>query len=117
MDLTGRQKELTRRIEDLTGRLEDLTGRLEDPTRRPAPHLDGRLATIRSRMIRRPEAVCRGRGTNNPGPWFRGPSDHKESVVKVRPSVKPICEHCKVIRRHRRVMVICTNPRHKQRQG
>jgi large subunit ribosomal protein L36 len=38
-------------------------------------------------------------------------------VVKVRPSVKPICEHCKVIRRHGRVMVICTNPRHKQRQG
>ena len=34
------------------------------------------------------------------------------------PSVKPICEHCKVIRRHGRVMVICsTNPRHKQRQG
>lgn len=38
--------------------------------------------------------------------------------MKVRPSVKPICEHCKVIRRHRRVMVICTaNARHKQRQG
>ena len=30
--------------------------------------------------------------------------------MKVRPSVKPICEHCKVIRRHGRVMVICTNP-------
>ncbi|HET6874549.1 MAG: 50S ribosomal protein L36 [Acidimicrobiales bacterium] len=37
--------------------------------------------------------------------------------MKVRPSVKAICEHCKVIRRHGRVMVICTNPRHKQRQG
>jgi large subunit ribosomal protein L36 len=38
--------------------------------------------------------------------------------LKVRPSVKPICEHCKVIRRHGRVMVICiNNPRHKQRQG
>ncbi|MCB0892038.1 MAG: 50S ribosomal protein L36, partial [Propionibacteriaceae bacterium] len=24
---------------------------------------------------------------------------------------------CKVIRRHGRVMVICDNPRHKQRQG
>jgi large subunit ribosomal protein L36 len=41
----------------------------------------------------------------------------QEPVVKVRPSVKSICEHCKVIRRHGRVMVICTNPRHKQRQG
>jgi large subunit ribosomal protein L36 len=40
-----------------------------------------------------------------------------ESLVKVRPSVKEICDHCKVIRRHGRVMVICTNPRHKQRQG
>jgi len=38
--------------------------------------------------------------------------------LKVRPSVKPICEHCRVIRRHGRVMVICTNnARHKQRQG
>ena len=40
-----------------------------------------------------------------------------ESPVKVRPSVKPMCENCKVIRRHGRVLVICTNPRHKQRQG
>ena len=30
--------------------------------------------------------------------------------MKVRPSVKPICEKCKV-------MVICQNPKHKQRQG
>ncbi|MDA8287649.1 MAG: 50S ribosomal protein L36 [Actinomycetota bacterium] len=37
--------------------------------------------------------------------------------MKVQPSVKVICEKCKVIRRHRRVMVICDNPRHKQRQG
>ncbi len=39
------------------------------------------------------------------------------SVVKVRPSVKPICEKCKVIRRKGTVMVICENPKHKQRQG
>ena len=40
--------------------------------------------------------------------------------MKVRPSVKPMCEKCKVIRRIRRkgrVMVICENPKHKQRQG
>ena len=37
---------------------------------------------------------------------------------KSTPSVKPICEYCKVIRRNGRVMVICpTNPKHKQRQG
>jgi large subunit ribosomal protein L36 len=37
--------------------------------------------------------------------------------MKVRPSVKPMCDQCKVIRRHRVVRVICTNPKHKQRQG
>ena len=37
--------------------------------------------------------------------------------MKVKPSVKKMCERCKVIRREGRVMVICTNPRHKQRQG
>ena len=35
----------------------------------------------------------------------------------VRPSVKAKCEKCKVIRRKGRVMVICVNPKHKQRQG
>jgi len=28
-----------------------------------------------------------------------------------------MCEKCRVIRRHGNVLVICTNPRHKQRQG
>jgi large subunit ribosomal protein L36 len=28
-----------------------------------------------------------------------------------------MCEKCKVIRRNGRVLVICSNPRHKQRQG
>lgn len=37
--------------------------------------------------------------------------------MKVKPSVKKICDNCKVIHRHGRVMVICDNPRHKQRQG
>ena len=37
--------------------------------------------------------------------------------MKVRPSVKPICEKCKVIKRKGRIMVICENPKHKQRQG
>jgi large subunit ribosomal protein L36 len=40
-----------------------------------------------------------------------------EVSMKVRPSVKPMCERCRVIKRHGRTMVICTNPRHKQRQG
>ncbi len=37
--------------------------------------------------------------------------------MKVRPSVKPMCEKCKVIKRKGKVMVICSNPKHKQRQG
>ncbi|MED4584261.1 50S ribosomal protein L36 [Brevibacillus choshinensis] len=37
--------------------------------------------------------------------------------MKVRPSVKHICEKCKTIRRNRTVMVICENTKHKQRQG
>ncbi len=35
--------------------------------------------------------------------------------MKVRASVKPICEKCKVIKRKGKVMVICENPKHKQR--
>jgi large subunit ribosomal protein L36 len=41
----------------------------------------------------------------------------EESLMKVRPSVKKMCDKCKIIRRHGRVLVICDNPRHKQRQG
>ncbi len=38
--------------------------------------------------------------------------------MKVRPSVKPICDKCKVIKRHGKVMVICdAYPKHKQVQG
>jgi large subunit ribosomal protein L36 len=37
--------------------------------------------------------------------------------MKVRPSVKPICDNCKVVKRRGVVMVICKNPKHKQRQG
>ncbi len=37
--------------------------------------------------------------------------------MKVKPSVKKICKSCKVIKREGRVIIICKNPRHKQRQG
>jgi len=37
-------------------------------------------------------------------------------IMKVRSSVKPICDKCKVIRRQGRLVVICKNPKHKQRQ-
>jgi large subunit ribosomal protein L36 len=38
-------------------------------------------------------------------------------AMKVRASVKRICEHCKIVRRRGVIYVVCTNPRHKQRQG
>ena len=38
-------------------------------------------------------------------------------IMKVKPSVKKICDKCKVIKRKGTVMVICENPKHKQRQG
>ncbi|HIY39899.1 MAG TPA: 50S ribosomal protein L36 [Candidatus Nocardiopsis merdipullorum] len=37
--------------------------------------------------------------------------------MKVKPSVKKMCSKCRVIRRNSRIMVICSDPRHKQRQG
>ena len=37
--------------------------------------------------------------------------------MRVQPSVKKICRNCKIIRSNRVVRVICTDPRHKQRQG
>ncbi|CAI5953264.1 unnamed protein product [Closterium sp. NIES-64] len=39
-------------------------------------------------------------------------------AMKVRASVKRLCEACRVVRRRGRVYVVCaTNPKHKQRQG
>ncbi|MEN3045263.1 MAG: 50S ribosomal protein L36 [Candidatus Hydrothermales bacterium] len=37
--------------------------------------------------------------------------------MKVRSSIKKICAKCRIIRRKGRIMVICENPKHKQRQG
>ena len=40
-----------------------------------------------------------------------------EDLMKVRASVKRICDKCKVVRRRGVVRVICSNQKHKQRQG
>ncbi|EOY31081.1 hypothetical protein QUC31_019957 [Theobroma cacao] len=38
--------------------------------------------------------------------------------MKVRASVKKMCEFCRTVKRRGRVYVLCTsNPKHKQRQG
>lgn len=42
----------------------------------------------------------------------------KEKTMKVRSSVKPICDKCRVIKRNGKVMVICPkDAKHKQTQG
>jgi translation initiation factor IF-1 len=91
----------------------------------------GRI-TYRYKCSRRPTPARRmvaGGGTERQDPVGAGighravsavgsqQQETRKENVKVRPSVKPMCEKCKVIRRHRRVFVICENPRHKQRQG
>ena len=48
-----------------------------------------------------------------PGSWSPAP----KVAMKVRASVKKICDKCKVIHREGVVRVICVNPKHKQRQG
>jgi large subunit ribosomal protein L36 len=37
--------------------------------------------------------------------------------MKVRSSVKKICEKCRIIRRQGKIIVICEEKKHKQRQG
>jgi len=37
--------------------------------------------------------------------------------MKVRASIRRVCIKCKVIRRKGMVRIICSNPKHKQRQG
>lgn len=37
--------------------------------------------------------------------------------MKVQASVKKVCRNCKVVRRRGVVFVICSDPKHKQRQG
>jgi len=37
--------------------------------------------------------------------------------MKVRASVKKMCDRCKIVKRRGKLYVICANPKHKQRQG
>ena len=48
------------------------------------------------------------------------PSSHSarvEGAMKVRTSVKAMCNKCRVIKRRGVIRVVCENPKHKQRQG
>lgn len=37
--------------------------------------------------------------------------------MKVATSIKKRCPKCRIIKRKGRVMIICKNPKHKQKQG
>nr|YP_010881377.1 ribosomal protein L36 [Moerckia flotoviana]WIA67330.1 ribosomal protein L36 [Moerckia flotoviana] len=37
--------------------------------------------------------------------------------MKIRASVRKICENCRLIRRRRRIVVVCSDSKHKQKQG
>ncbi|MBP7217214.1 MAG: 50S ribosomal protein L36 [Candidatus Omnitrophica bacterium] len=37
--------------------------------------------------------------------------------MKVKSSIRKICDRCKIIKRRGVLRVICSNPKHKQRQG
>jgi len=63
----------------------------------------------------------RGDIENHPHPSPLPPAgegiNFKVNRMKIRASVKKLCNKCKVIRRHGIVRVICPTPKHKQRQG
>ena len=48
---------------------------------------------------------------------LRQVQDVRADAMKVRASVKRICDKCKIVRRRGVVRVICSNQKHKQRQG
>jgi large subunit ribosomal protein L36 len=75
-------------------------------------------------MARLPLALqgfCSGHGLSRAASRLRGFSfsgtNQKGTTMKVRASVKKICDKCKVIHRRGVVRVICENAKHKQRQG
>jgi large subunit ribosomal protein L36 len=73
----------------------------------------GALGVLRFVPVIRPQGKRWPRWTGaNPRPVRKAVSE-----MKVRASVKKLCDKCKVIHRHGVVRVICSNPKHKQRQG
>ncbi|MCS7152001.1 MAG: 50S ribosomal protein L36 [Endomicrobia bacterium] len=37
--------------------------------------------------------------------------------MKIRSSIKKICKKCRIIKRKKSMYIICSDPRHKQKQG
>lgn len=47
----------------------------------------------------------------------QGRFSQADRFMKVRSSVRKMCDRCKIIKRKGVVRVLCSNPKHKQRQG
>ena len=65
----------------------------------------------------RVESLRSRRGSLVHGGGAPGALSKDGSAMKVRASVKRMCDKCKIIRRRGVVRVICPNQKHKQRQG
>ncbi len=61
--------------------------------------------------------TCEEAGSSGPLARWPPATDHCGVDMKVRASVKRICDKCKIVRRRGVVRVICSNQKHKQRQG
>jgi large subunit ribosomal protein L36 len=61
--------------------------------------------------------VVSGLAVARPRAWSPARGAGKDIEMKVRASVKRICDKCKIVRRRGVVRVICSNQKHKQRQG
>jgi large subunit ribosomal protein L36 len=66
--------------------------------------------------LQKSKAVCFFRSSSS---LLKSGKKHKKRtrLMKVRASVKKMCDKCKVIKRKGIVRVICDNKKHKQRQG
>lgn len=87
--------------------LATISGKLRMNFIRILPRRQGDSRAVPIRFDPRPHHVARQELTEL----------ERSITMKVRPSVKPICEKCKVIKRKGRIMIICENPKHKQKQG
>ena len=63
-----------------------------------------------------PQALRSSDTSSNPH-ILRSEDFQRVAAMKVRASVKRICDKCKIVRRRGVVRVICSNQKHKQRQG
>ena len=96
------------------------------PVRRLAPpkflcytaRFDEQPRGCRAGALGQPKHAVPPEGTAGLFVWTHRDSREAGEAMKVRASVKKICERCKVIKRKGVVRIICpANPRHKQRQG